>query len=431
MAVGAFSAALSGLNANAAALSVVGNNLANMNTVGYKASTVTFSDLVSQTVGGSSFDPMQIGMGVATGAISPNFSQGTPENTSTPTNAAIQGNGFFVLQTPSGGQSFTRAGDFTLNSDGTLVAPDGSKVQGYTAKTATGAIDTTGQPGDITISPGALQPPVATTNFTAVTNLSATAAVGDKATASVQIYDALGTPHVATISFTNAGAGVWNYAVTLPGADVSGGTAGTPYAVPAADNGTGQFVFAADGTLSTVKAGAGAAAPPADFAITTPAWSDGAAASSLNWNILDSNSATTLTGYNATSATSSVSQNGSAPGQVTGVSITSDGTLTATFGAGQTVSVGQLALANFNNPNGLVKLGNTEFGQSQASGVANIGVAGTGGRGTLTGSALEQSNVDMGQEFTNMILAQRGYEANGKSITTADQILQDTLMLKQ
>ncbi|HVC21709.1 MAG TPA: flagellar hook protein FlgE [Vicinamibacterales bacterium] len=427
--MGSFSAALSGLNANEAALNVIGNNLANINTVGYKTSTVNFSDLVSQTVGGSSFDPMQVGLGVATSAISPSFSQGAPENTQTPTNAAIQGNGFFVLKNSSGGLEYSRAGDFTFDNNGTLVAPDGSTVQGYTGLTSSGTINTSGQPTDITVSPGALQPPSATTSFTATTNLNATATAGNTYTSSVQVYDALGTPHVMTITYTNAGAGVWNYAVTLPGAEVTGGTAGTPYAIPAADNGTGQVVFGANGTLSTVKAGTGAAAPPADFTITTPTWSDGSAASSIQWNILDSNGNPTLTGYNATSATSSVNQNGSAPGQVSGVTIAPDGTITATFGAGQTVPVGQLALANFNNPNGLTKLGGTAFGQTQASGVANIGVAGTGGLGTITGSALEQSNVNMATEFTNMILAQAGYEANAKSITTGDQILQDTLML--
>lgn len=431
MAVGSFSAALSGLTANATALSVVGNNLANINTVGFKASTVNFSDLVSQTVGGSSFNPMQIGLGVGTSAITPNFSQGSPESTGTATNVAIQGNGFFVLKNGSGGLEYSRAGDFTFDNNGNLVSPDGSKVQGYTALNANGTINSTGQPTDITVSPGALQPPVGTTEFTPMQNLDASAATGDTATASIQIYDALGTPHVGTITFTKASANTWNYAVTFPGADVSGGTAGTPFAITTANNGTGQFVFNTDGTLKTVQAGSNAAAAPADFTITTPAWTDGAAASSLSWGILDTNGNPTLTQYTAASATSSVSQNGSAPGQVTGVSITSDGTITATFGAGQTVSVAQLAMANFNNPNGLVKLGNTAFGQSQASGVANVGVAGTGGRGTLIGSALEQSNVDMGQEFTNMILAQRGYEANAKSITTSDQILQDTLMLKQ
>src|SRR3954451_1894977 len=163
MALGSFSAGLSGLNANATYLSVIGNNLANLNTVGYKASSVSFMDLVSQTVGGPSTNPMQIGLGVVTGSISPIFSQGAIENTREATNVAIQGGGFFVVR-GSSGNSYTRAGNFTFNSDGKLVSPDGQFVQGYTSVNATtGAIVTTGQPTDITVPPGVLRAPVSTT----------------------------------------------------------------------------------------------------------------------------------------------------------------------------------------------------------------------------------------------------------------------------
>ncbi len=147
--------------------------------------------------------------------------------------------------------------------------------------------------------------------------------------------------------------------------------------------------------------------------------------------MFDANGVPTLTGFAAPSQTSSLTQNGAAAGSVSGISIDSDGQIVATIGAGQTVILGQLALANFNNPTGLMKLGSNAFGESAAAGIANVGVAGTGGRGTLIGSSLEQSNVDMAKEFTQMILAQRGYQANSKSITTADQLLQDTLNLKQ
>src|SRR5918995_1025657 len=132
MAVGSFSAGLSGLNANSAYLSVIGNNLANINTVGYKASSVTFQDLVSQTVGGTSVNPMQIGLGVTTGAISPVFSQGAIENTREATNVAIQGGGFFVVADAEGSEAYTRAGNFSFDKDGKLVTPDGHFVQGYT-----------------------------------------------------------------------------------------------------------------------------------------------------------------------------------------------------------------------------------------------------------------------------------------------------------
>jgi flagellar hook protein FlgE len=422
MAVGSFSAGLSGLNANGVYLSVIGNNLANINTVGFKSSSVTFQDLVSQTVGGGSANPMQVGLGVTTGAISPVFSQGAIENTREATNVAIQGGGFFVVRGATG-NSFTRAGNFTFSNEGKLVTPDGQFVQGYTSVDATtGAIITTGAVGDITVPPGVLRAPVATTQFRTQTNLSASAATGDTFTTSVQVYDSLGSPHVATVTYTKqAAAGTWNYAVTVPGADITGGTAGTPFSV-----GTGSVAFNASGALTTVNGAA-----PADVTIATPTWKNGAAASSLKWDLVDANNQASLSGYNATSATSSISQNGSAPGMIDNISVSADGTIVATFGAGQTVAVAQLALASFNNPKGLVKLGSSRYGESQAAGIPNVGVAGSGGRGSLIGSALEGSNVDIAQEFTQMILAQRGYQANSKTITVSDELLVDTLALKR
>src|SRR5688572_15938317 len=195
MAVGSFSAGLSGLNANGAYLSVIGNNLANINTVGFKTSSVSFQDVVSQSVGGSSVNPMQVGLGVTTGSISPVFSQGAIENTREATNVAIQGSGFFVVR-GNGGNSYTRAGNFSFDKSGKLMSTDGQYVQGYTqVNAATGAIVTTGQPGDITVPPGVLRPPVATTRMFTQTNLDANAAVGATHTAAVQIYDSLGKPH--------------------------------------------------------------------------------------------------------------------------------------------------------------------------------------------------------------------------------------------
>jgi flagellar hook protein FlgE len=416
-----FSSSLSGLNANQQKLNVIGNNLANINTIGFKASTVQFSDLVSQSVGGSSANPMQIGLGVTTGSISPSFSQGGIENTGVPTNVAVQGNGFFVIGSQAN-RSYTRAGDFSFDANGALVTPDGQPVQGFTATNAlTGAIITTGQPTNIIVPPGVLRPPTATTQFGTVSNLDASAAVAATFTASAQIYDALGTPHVATITYTNTGSGAWNYSISVPGDDVAAGVVGVPTVIKA-----GTLTFTAAGVLNQVD---GAAA--ANVAIAGPTWRNGATATALTWDILDATGAKTLTGFTAPSATSSVTQNGSPAGAVSGVSIDTAGQIIATLGAGQTVVVGMLALANFNNPRGLVKLGGNRFSESASAGIANVGVAGTGGRGSLIGSSLEQSNVDMAQEFTQMILAQRGYQANSKSITTADQILQDTLNLKQ
>ena len=417
---GSFSAGLSGLNANGTYLSVIGNNLANINTVGFKASSVTFMDLVSQTMGGSSQNPMQVGLGVTTGSISPIFSQGALENTKEATNVAIQGGGFFVVR-GSGGNSYTRAGNFTFNSDGKLVTPDGSFVQGYTTVNATtGAIVTTGSPGDIRVPPGVLRAPVATTSIRTQSNLNSAAAIGDTHTTAVQIYDSLGQPHVATILYTKTAANAWSYEVTVPTTEATG-TAGTT---------AGTTQIGAVGSVTFDGLGA-LTAPVADVVLAGPTtWVNGATAAPITWDLFDGTTAS-LTSYTAASTNSSISQNGSAAGQIDNVTITADGTIMATFGAGQQVAVAQLALATFNNPKGLLKLGSSKYGESQAAGIANVGIAGSGGRGSLVGSALEGSNVDIAQEFTQMILAQRGYQANSKTITVSDELMQDTLNLKR
>jgi flagellar hook protein FlgE len=421
MAVGSFSAGLSGLNANSTYLSVVGNNLANINTIGFKSSSVSFADLVSQTVGGTSINPMQVGLGVVTGAISPVFSQGSIENSREATNVAIQGSGFFAVRSGTR-QAYTRAGNFSFDSAGALVTPDGWRVQGYTqVDPATGAIVTTGQPTDIVIPPGVLRTPTATTNFRTLINLDANAAIdpaNPEFTTSVQVYDALGSAHVITMNFNRTAAGAWTYTATVPAVDVTG-VAGAPVTLS-----TGTLTFNGAGVLT---------APAADITINGPAtWANGAAPNNFTWDIFPPPSNTpAITSFASPSATSSISQNGSAAGQIDNITINGAGEIIATFGAGQTVNVGQLALANFNNPKGLVKMGSNRYGESQAAGIANIGIAGTGGRGTIIGSALESSNVDIAQEFTQMILAQRGYQANSRSITVADEILVETLSLKR
>jgi len=432
MAIGSFSAGLSGLNANSAYLSVIGNNLANINTIAFKGSAVSFQDLVSQSLGGGSQNPMQSGLGVAVGSVSPVFSQGAIENTRDAANVAIQGSGFFVVDGAQG-RSFTRAGNFSFNAAGVLSTPDGQAVQGWTTVDATtGKVVTTGNLANITIAPGVLRAPGATSNFKSLTNLDSSAAVGTEFTSSVQVFDALGQSHVMTTTYTNTGVGQWDFEVALPGADVSGGTAGSPTTVAA-----GSLAFDAAGKLASVTPGTGASgggsgATMLPLTITTPAWADGAAANTIDWSVIDSSTgAATLTGFRAASATSSTTRNGNGSGMIDNISIESDGTIVAAFGAGEKVAVGQIAMATFNNPKGLVKLGANRYGESEAAGMPNVGVAGTGGRGTLVGSALEQSNVDIAQEFTQMILAQRGYQANSKTITVSDELMVETLNLKR
>jgi flagellar hook protein FlgE len=416
-----FSASLSGLFANQQKLAVIGNNLANLNTVAFKASEVHFQDLVSQSVGGSGINTMQIGLGVTTGSIVQNLRQGGIERTGVATHVAIQGGGYFVVG-EAGNRSYTRAGDFNFDADGTLVTSERLPVQGYTTfDPITGEI-LTAQTGNIRVPPGILRPPLSTSAFTTTSNLSADAVVGQIVNSSVQVFDALGASHVLTITYTNTAPGAWDYDITVPGEDVTGGTAGTPSSIA-----NGSLSFDASGVLDQVDGGAAA-----DVTITGPTWANGALPNDITWDLEDTTGAFTLSGYAAPSATSSITQNGYAAGTVDAlININALGEIVVTFGGGRSEVLGALALASFNNPQGLLKLGNNRFGETDSAGLPNIGLAGLAGRGTVFGSALEQSNVDIATEFTQMILAQRGYQANSKSITVADELLLETLNLKR
>jgi flagellar hook protein FlgE len=433
MAVGSFSAALSGLNANASYLGVIGNNLANINTVGFKASTMTFQDLVSQSVSGSSVNPMQVGLGVMVGSVSSVFSQGSIENSRDTTNIALQGNGLFMLKSPDGAKiAYTRAGNFSFNEDGALVSPDGWKVQGWTTvDPTTGAITTAAAPTDVVVPPGVLRAPTVTSSFSMLTNLNAGAATGATLVSAVQIYDALGQAHTLNMTYTKTGAGAWDFKIEGAGAELTGGTVGTPMTLAA-----GTVAFDATGALTTVTptgpaTGGGTAPTITEVSFVTPTWLDGAAASTLKWGLVDDKNVAKLTGYSAASATSSITQNGAAAGQIDNVTIDAQGNIQASAGSGQSAPVAQIAIASFTNPKGLSKTGSNRFAATASAGVANVGTAGTGGRGTIIGSALESSNVDIAQEFTQMILAQRGYQANSKTITASDEILVETLNLKR
>jgi flagellar hook protein FlgE len=242
--------------------------------------------------------------------------------------------------------------------------------------------------------------------------------VGATFAASAQIFDALGQSHVVTINYTKTAANAWSYSMSVPGADVAGGTPGTPTVIN-----SGAVTFSGLGVLT---------APAADVVVTSPAWANGATATNFSWDLVNAGTTPALTGFASPSATSSVTQNGQATAaSLTQVTITGSGEIVASFGVGQSVTIAQLAVATFNNPQGLVKLGTNLYSQSEASGVPSVGTAGSGGRGTIIGGALEQSNVDIAQEFTQMILAQRGYQANSRSITVADELLLETLNIKR
>jgi flagellar hook protein FlgE len=427
MALTSLYSGLSGLNANALQLSLIGNNLANVNTPGFKSSTASFQDLLSQTLtGGSSvgnINFLQVGLGVTAAATNQNFSQGSLQSTGISTNVAIQGEGFFIVQGDQG-INYTRAGDFHIDSSGNLVSSDGAFVQGYTQKDpVTNKIITSGSLNNINIPPGTLFPPISTSMIRLIANLDADAINGTTFTSSVRVYDSLGAGHQINFTWTKTGVGTYDYDATIDGGEVSGGTAGTPSSLLAAP---GKMEFDASGTLVQVD---GAAA--ADLPITTPTFSNGADPLTFSWDLVNPDGTTSVTSYAAPSATSSSTQNGFPPGTLASVVIGGDGTIQGIFSSGKTAELARLALATFNNPGGLLKLGSNRFNVSISSGDPSVGVGGEGGRGTTAGSTLELSNVDMASEFINMIVAQRGYQANSKMITTTDEILQEAINLKR
>ncbi|HTY83629.1 MAG TPA: flagellar hook protein FlgE [Silvibacterium sp.] len=409
-----FSIPLSGLTAESTALSAIANNLSNQNTVGYKDTTVLFSDLFYQELGTTgSGDPIQVGAGAEVGSMPALFTQGSISATGVPTDVAIQGAGFFVVQSKDGIVSYTRAGDFSVDDNNYLVTSNGQQVLGYPA--VNGIVNTGAGIAPLQLGAGTISPPSATGNIALTTNLNAAANVGDTFSTPVTVYDSLGATHTLTFTFTNTGAGAWNYAITIPAADV--GTTGNPVQVA-----TGNLAFDSNGKLTT---------PAADVTgIGVSGLADGATNLDLTWQLYN-NTAGLLTQVAAPSSTSAINQNGASSGSLVSFTIGSDGTITGSFSNGKTQALGELALANFANPDGLQHDGNTDYSPTLASGPAVDGVPGTGGLGTISGGALELSNVDIASEFANLIVAQRGFEADAKAVTTFDQITQDTIALKQ
>lgn len=435
MAFGSFYAGLSGLRANASRLGVIGNNLANVNTIGFKSSRVTFADLFSQTGGpgaNGAGNPQQVGLGVQVAGIDPIFSQGSLQGTGLVTDLAVQGNGFFVLRDRSGGRSYTRAGNFTFDRDGNLVTPAGQFVQGYTQRDASGNIAATGNLANIQVPVGLTAPPQATSFVSTLINLDADARLDDPATgadeaeafsSTLVVYDSLGARHNLTLTFRPAdtdGDGLrdeWTYTATVPGEEVTGGTPGTPFVV-----GTGSLVFDSAGRL---------ASPATNPTLSVPAWTNGAAAQSIEWRLFDASGNSQITGYAAPSATSSTNQNGYGVGLLRTLTVDSDGLLSGIFTNGVTLQMARIALATFNNVNGLLKNGQNSFLETNASGPATVGSANSGGRGSIAAGSLELSNVDITQEFTDLIVSERAYQANSRIITTTDQVIQEALNLKR
>ena len=427
-----FSIPLTGLEADSTALNTIANDLSNMNTTAFKAQSTNFSDLFYQQIGSTGAgDPIQVGAGVRVASNEADFTQGSINSTGNATDVALNGSGFFVLGN-GGGYEYSRAGDFTLNSNGALVSSNGMSVMGYPA--VEGVVNTSAPVTAIDIPVGQVQQPQATTTMNMTANLDSATATGTQFPAQVTVYDSLGQAHVATVTYEQTATNTWSYSVQLPNGDYSVAGANV---VPAAI--TGTLTFNADGDLATVAQGAGAAKTVGTAAgdvssialnfnpAATNVLADGANGLSINWNLLSASGTPNISQVDTTSAVSATSQNGYASGQYQSFSIGSDGTVTVTFSNGQTQNVGQLALANMTNLQGLSLLGNGGYSTTLASGAAVVGASGTSGLGTLQDEALEASNVNISTEFSDLIVAQRAFEANAKSVTTFDTVEQDTI----
>lgn len=413
-----FSIPLSGLTAESTALSAIANNLANQNTTGYKTMRVLFSDLFYQGIGTTGAgDPVQLGAGTQVGSIPTTFNQGSVDPTGVKTDVAIQSDGFFVVER-DGVVSYTRAGNFSQDKTGFLVTSDGQQVLGYPA--VNGVVNNGQGLTPLQLGSGTMSPPTPTGNVQLTANLDASAKVGDTWSTPVTIYDSLGGTHVLSFNFQKTGANAWSYTLTLPPGDFT--VPVTNPVTPPGQVATGNLTFDGNGVLT---------APAANITgITIPTLADGATNLTFDWNILNGG-VPTLTQVAAPSSASTSRQDGSRSGSLATFTIGSDGTVTGSFTNGSTAALGQLALATFANTQGLQRMGTNNFSETLASGQAVVGVPGTGGRGTLSGGALELSNVDIATEFAKLIVAQRAFQANARAVTTFDEITQDTINLKR
>jgi flagellar hook protein FlgE len=407
-----FSTPLSGLLANEQALSVVSDNIANSNTQGFKSNSVLFEDAINEASAS-----LQIGSGVGSTLTTRNFTQGTVRNTGGAFDAAIQGGGFFVLQDSAGNTTYTRDGSFSLNSSGQLVNQTGQLVEGWTA--VNGVVNASGAIAPISIPSLSSQAPTPTANMTLSANLNASAAVGDSFSAPIQVVDSLGNTHTLTVNFTNTAPLTWSYDVSIPGSDLTGGTPGAATSLA-----TGSLTFSNGGVLTSPAAGT-----PVPVATTT-GLADGAADLNINWNLYDKAGSPLVTQFASTSTTTGTTQDGVQAATVTGVNLQDGGMLVASYSNGTHSTLAQIAVASISNPDSLIALTNNQYSVGVGTTAPSVGASGTGTRGSIISASLEGSNVDMATELTNLIVYQRGYQADSKAITAIDQ-MQQTLIAMQ
>lgn len=427
-------AAVSGIDANQTYLDSIGNNIANVNTIGYKAGEMEFQDLLSQQLSGASapstspasggVDPVAIGSGVRVDANELDLSEGTLEDTGQPNDVAIQNSGYLVVES-EGQQLYTRDGSLTLDANGDLTTQDGALVQGWQAN-GSGQINNNAPLSAITIPTGETVGAQATTELTVGGNLPAWTGSGTPPTAvttTYNAYDSLGDAIPVTLTFTPtaSAANTWTVQGTVPNTNGKGTTNLWSTAPTIVFNSSGQITSITGATTNTDGS---FSLPITSGQLTTAGYTDVPSGDTWNIDFPAPNSVGAVTQLASAASLQLLSTDGHTSGTLASYSIGQDGTITGAFTNGTTLALGQIALADFANPGGLDDQGGGLYASSPNSGQALIGVPGTGGRGTLLGGELEQSNVDLGTELTNLINAQEAYTANTKVLTTTNDVIQ-------
>lgn len=418
---------VSGLTAQGEALGVIGDNIANANTTGFKASRAEFQDIISKNLKGI-LGGNQIGRGVKIGAVNPILTQGNVDATDKSTDLAISGDGYFVLR-GTDGESYTRDGSFHFDREGYLVSNDGQRVQGFEADEKGQIVN---KVGDIKF-PRALIPAKGTTEIVLDLNLDSRVEAGkvfnpedpygtSHYSTGVEVFDSQGNKHLMTLFFNKSADRSWDVRGMVDGKEIVGGKEGKLSEVMAA-----KLTFTVDGKLDTETVSKQA------FNFT------GGALQNQQIKIDFGDSITTDKGkglngskqYGKESDLISWRQDGAAAGTITNMSFNDEGVLTALYTNGQAQDLGQIALAKFENPEALFKVGNNRLKESRDSGAGAVGKARHAGRGQLFAKSLERSTVDLATEFVNLIQNQRGFQANAKTITTTDELLNEVIQLKR
>lgn len=428
-------AGVSGLRNHQIRMDVIGNNIANVNTMGFKASRVSFQEVFNQTIRGASApygqrggtNPQQVGLGMTVASIDTFQTQGNLQLTGKMTDLAIQGNGFFIMN-QDGKRVYTRSGNFDLDSDGYLIDPgSGMRVQGWTADSA-GVLPVRDENhlSDIRVPVGQPIAAMATSQVAYSGNLDGSAPIYDAANpdprstwaTSVDVYDGKGQSHPISITFRKAAANQWSFIIAPSESALTVGGAGlTPTTPPDPAGVTGTITFNPDGSFSAT------APSPIALHFDTTTLGNGTFDTTLDLS--------KVTQYASKPTASATSRNGYPMGALETFTIDASGTITGVYSNGLTQTIGQVGLANFSNPAGLLKMGANVYSESNNSGLKQIGEPGTAGRGVIAPGSLEMSNVDLSQEFTNMIITQRGFQANSRIITTSDEMLQELVNLKR